>query len=50
VAAYTELNYPNRVFPGADHGEGAWAERLDVALAFVAGRLRTGGGAPDKPD
>jgi hypothetical protein len=27
-----------RVFPGAGHDEGAWAERLEIPLAFVAGR------------
>jgi hypothetical protein len=37
------LNYQSRVFPGANHDEGAWAERLDVALIFAAGRLRAGG-------
>jgi hypothetical protein len=46
---YTELNYQSRVFPGADHGEGAWAKRLDIALTFVAGPLRAGGRPPDKP-
>src|ERR1700685_2232964 len=29
--------YASRVFPGADHGEGSWAERLDVPLTFLGG-------------
>jgi len=35
---YTARNYETRVFPGAGHDEGAWAERLEIPLAFVAGR------------
>jgi hypothetical protein len=34
------LDYASRVFPGAAHDEAAWAERLDVPLAFLAGRPR----------
>ena len=34
---YTDLNYASRIFPGADHEEAAWAERLGIPLAFLAG-------------
>jgi hypothetical protein len=37
---YTDRNYASRVFPGADHDEAAWAERLGIPLAFLAGRTR----------
>jgi hypothetical protein len=41
---YTGLNYASRVFPGAMHDEAAWADRLDVPLVFLAGRVRVAGG------
>jgi predicted alpha/beta superfamily hydrolase len=34
---YTDLNYASRIFPGADHDEAAWAERLGIPLAFLVG-------------
>ncbi len=34
---YTDLNYASRIFPGADHEEAAWAERLGIPLAFLVG-------------
>jgi enterochelin esterase-like enzyme len=37
---YTDRNYASRVFPGADHDEAAWADRLGIPLAFLAGRTR----------
>jgi hypothetical protein len=37
---YTDLNYASRIFPGADHDEAAWAERLAIPLAFLVGPRR----------
>jgi predicted alpha/beta superfamily hydrolase len=34
---YTDLNYASRTFPGADHDEAAWAERLGIPLVFLVG-------------
>ncbi len=32
---YTETLWQSRFFPGADHSEQAWAERLDIPLLFL---------------
>ncbi|OIJ41757.1 alpha/beta hydrolase [Massilia timonae] len=32
---YTDANYMQRVFPGTDHSEKAWAARLDIPLLFL---------------
>ena len=29
------VNFSSQIFPGADHSEGAWSARLDVALKFL---------------
>ena len=34
---YTDANYTSRVFPGTGHNETAWAERLEIPLAFLLG-------------
>lgn len=35
-----EQDFLSRVFPGADHNESAWAERLPVPLRFLLGRAK----------
>lgn len=32
---YTDANYMQRVFPGTDHSEKAWSERLEIPLLFL---------------
>jgi enterochelin esterase-like enzyme len=32
---YTDANYMQRVFPGTNHSETAWSERLEVPLLFL---------------
>lgn len=32
---YTDANYMHRVFPGTDHSERAWSERLEIPLLFL---------------
>lgn len=32
---YTDANYMHRVFPGTDHSEKAWSERLEIPLLFL---------------
>lgn len=35
---YTDENYLQRVFPGTDHSEQAWAQRVEIALQFLLAR------------
>lgn len=35
---YTDANYMHRVFPGTDHSERAWSERLEIPLLFLLAR------------
>jgi hypothetical protein len=40
-AGYTEgKDWITRVFPGAEHSERAWRERLHIPLAFLLGAAR----------
>lgn len=32
---YTDANYMHRVFPGTDHSEKAWSDRLEIPLLFL---------------
>lgn len=32
---YSDANYMHRVFPGTDHSEKAWSERLEIPLLFL---------------
>lgn len=32
---FTDANYMHRVFPGTDHSEKAWSERLEIPLMFL---------------
>ncbi|MGZ3181397.1 MAG: alpha/beta hydrolase [Telluria sp.] len=38
VHGYAPPAYLSRVYPGTNHSEAAWAERLDVPLQFLLGR------------
>lgn len=35
---YTDKNWMTRSFPGADHSENAWRERMEVPLLFLLGK------------
>jgi enterochelin esterase-like enzyme len=35
---YTDANYMHKVFPGTDHSENAWSERLEIPLLFLLAR------------
>lgn len=35
---YSDANYMQRVFPGTDHSEKAWSERLEIPLLFLLAR------------
>ena len=38
AAGYTAgLNWLTRTFPGADHSEGSWRQRVEVPLGFLLG-------------
>lgn len=37
---YTDANYMQRVFPGTDHSEKAWSERLEIPLLFLLAKRR----------
>lgn len=37
---YTDSNYMHRVFPGTDHSEKAWSERLEIPLMFLLAKPR----------
>ena len=38
VAGYTKgRDWINKKFPGADHSEKSWRERVDIPLAFLLG-------------
>lgn len=37
---YNDANYMQRVFPGTDHSEKAWAERLEIPLLFLLAKPR----------